>query len=144
MLAALEPQWVRYETRIHEGSRVPHGWDLSTAEGMAAWQAAGRPFETAVWGHEYVHEVHGIDEAQGLWLLCPACYVKNGGPVNTHSIQVTLAGRGATDVQGSHGKDGRPSRWEVKAGTGFRDLTLAPSIDCGCWHGHITNGECTP
>lgn len=79
-----------------------------------------------------------LSEAQGLWLDCPVC-------ANGHGIMVSFRDRGVQDHQGSHDKDGKPSRWGV-GGTGMADLTLDPSIDCthnnpGCWHGHIRNGE---
>ncbi len=90
-------------------------------------------------------------EAQGLLFLCPKCFAENNGPVGTHRISVTFEGRGATDEQGSHDKDGKPSRWGV-TGTGFDDLTLHPSIHltnkadehAGCgWHGFVKNGAAT-
>ena len=71
------------------------------------------------------------------------CFQQNGGAVGTHLCSVTFEGRGAQDHHGSHGKDGKPTRWSV-SGTGFSDLTTSPSIllTAGCnWHGYITNGE---
>lgn len=29
-----------------------------------------------------------IAEAQGIWFLCPACFVKNQGPIGTHMVLV--------------------------------------------------------
>jgi Family of unknown function (DUF6527) len=87
--------------------------------------------------------------AQGIWFLCPACFATNNGPIGTHTVAVTFEGRGATPGQGSHGKDGKPTRWKA-SGTDFEDLTLTPSIkleggEGGCaWHGHVTKGAITP
>lgn len=84
-----------------------------------------------------------IEQAQGLWFLCPKCFVANSGPVGTHACEVSFAGRGVLDHQGSHNKEGKPVRWNM-SGTGLNDLTLTPSIllEGGCaWHGYITNGE---
>lgn len=80
--------------------------------------------------------------ARGVWFLCPACFQKNGGAVGTHLVEATFRGRNVPDHMGSQSKNGGPSRWDV-SGTGLDDLTLQPSIDCGCWHGYVTNGEVT-
>lgn len=87
-----------------------------------------------------------FQEAQGVMFLCPECFHANAGPVGTHSVEVTFAGRAVPDEWGSHGSEGKPSRWTVgEASTGAADLTLTPSIDisrCGgcAWHGYITGG----
>lgn len=94
-------------------------------------------------GREYSIPVATLAEAQSVEFLCPTCFAKNGGPVGTHGVIVTFAGRGAADHQGSQGRNGGPTRWTV-TGSGFDDLTITPSIDTtpGCtWHGHITNGD---
>lgn len=122
----LRAKFVRYETR-NEGipGVKPEGGD---------------------WGSPHPHDVMvtvpDLASAQGLMMLCPACLQKNGGPVGTHSIAVTFRDRGVADHQGSQSRNGRPSRWAV-SGTSLEDLTTSPSIDCGCWHGFITNGDAT-
>lgn len=123
-LTDLEAEFVRYETRT-EG--VPY---IKPAGGN--W---GDPFtcETRV-------PVATLAEAEGVQLLCPGCFQKNGGAVGTHMIDVTFHGRGVPDHRGSHNRDGKPSRWAV-SGSGLHDLTTHPSVDCGCWHGWITNGD---
>jgi hypothetical protein len=95
----------------------------------------------------YLHHVETVAEAQGIQFLCPVCFVKNGGNVGTHGIEVSFADRGVQDHQGSHNREGKPSRWNV-SGTGYTDLTTTPSIlidpakpACDGWHGYITNGE---
>jgi hypothetical protein len=86
--------------------------------------------------HTVMHEVADIAEAQGVWFICPVC--------RDHQVMVGFRDRGLLDHQSSRNREGKPSRWGV-GGTGFSDLTLDPSIDCGCgkWHGWIRNGEVT-
>lgn len=83
---------------------------------------------------------------QGIRFLCPTCFLKNGGPIGTHSIVCWFA----------DWPDGTPCgvppdvmpgtfRWKT-GGYTVHDLTLTPSIDGGPghWHGFITNGEVIP
>jgi len=93
-------------------------------------------------GRHINRKVDTLAEATGMFFLCPGCFAKNEGPIGTHGIIVTFAGRGVPDHLGSHGNSGQPSRWTV-SGTGFHDLSTQPSIDVGCWHAYITNGEAT-
>lgn len=83
-------------------------------------------------------------EAQCIWFLCPACFVKNGGAVGTHSVEVGFEGRNLLDDECSHNSKGEPSRWRIESGSSLNDLTLKPSIQltppCCGWHGYITNG----
>ena len=58
------------------------------------------------------------------------------------SEEVIGPDRGLLDHQGSRSKGGGPSRWAV-SGTCLDDLTTDPSVDCGCWHGWIRNGDAT-
>lgn len=97
--------------------------------------------------HEYLRHVDTLTEAQGIQFLCPVCFVKNSGPIGTHAIEVSFSGRGVADHQGSHNREGKPSRWSVN-GTGYDNLSTQPSIlidpalpACAGWHGFITNGE---
>lgn len=117
-LCDLEPQFVRYERRYIDG----------------------------LWG-EYIPKVESLADAQGMRFLCPSCFVRNGGAVNTHQIEVSFAERGVQDQQGSHDRNGNPVRWTVH-GTDFRNLSTQPSIlidpakpVCDGWHGFIKNGE---
>lgn len=77
--------------------------------------------------------------AQGVLFLCPTCFVKNNGPVGTHTIICWFADRDVPPevMPGIH-------RWKTSGGT-VHDLTLDPSIDSGQghWHGWIKNGEVT-
>lgn len=93
-------------------------------------------------GRAYHHFVETISEAQGVRFLCPKCFVKNGGPRGTHGVICWSRSRGVPDAA-SPG----PGRWKLD-GTGLHDLTLngdpgSRSVDCGCWHGFITDGQAT-
>jgi hypothetical protein len=81
-----------------------------------------------------------LSQAQGILFLCPFCFMRNAGPVGTHSVLCWFKGRGVPD-------EAMPApRWAV-SGTGYHDLSLSPSVHLtgeGCgWHGFITNGEVT-
>lgn len=146
-LVDLQPQFVRYETRIED-------YEVIAGE-ASTWRERGCPTEIVNGPREYMAHVESLVEAQGIWFLCPKCYAGNihrlppgatdveGAGIGVHQVQVTFEGRGVKDDQGSHGTDGKPTRWNV-SGTGYVDLTTAPSIlvgpTCG-WHGYITNGE---
>lgn len=85
-----------------------------------------------------------MEEAQGVMFLCPACFLKNNGPIGTHRVICWSRSRGVPDsvIPG-------PGRWKL-VGTSIDDLTLEAdypstqrSVDlsksCG-WHGFVTNG----
>jgi uncharacterized protein DUF6527 len=133
-LIDVEPQFVRYETRIDT-------WDVIEGD-YETWRARGCPTKEVTGPKEYTIPVASFAEAQGIWFLCPKCFQENGGPVGTHQCDVTFEGRRVADGHGSHGSDGKPTRWNV-SGTGFENLTTTPSIlligGCG-WHGYITDG----
>lgn len=80
------------------------------------------------------------DEADGILFLCPLCFVKQGGPVGTHSIVCWFTGKVPDTVEPL------PGRWD-RSGSSLDDLAMSPSIQCGggeggCgWHGFIHNGE---
>lgn len=131
-LTDLEPRFVRYETRMMTTQRIVGDHET--------WRERGCPTKDVVGPVQFTCPVKSLGEAQGIRFLCPACYEKNNGRVGTHAIDVTFADRGVPDDSGSHNRDGKPSRWQV-SGAGFDNLTLQPSIDCGCWHGFVTNGE---
>lgn len=135
-LVELDPRFVRYESRVGTWTRTV---------GDPLFYKPGDPTEEVTGPQVWTIPVETLADAQGIWFLCPACFVKNGGAVGTHSVDVTFADRGATDDQGSHNREGRPVRWRV-SGIDFASLTLQPSIDLtpACtWHGFITNGEVT-
>jgi hypothetical protein len=133
-LTDLEPEFLRCEERMA---------DVSVAVGdPATWRARGAPSEVVNRLQQYKRRVDTLAEAQSVWFLCPACFQKNGGAKGTHMVEVGFHGRGLLDHQSSRSRAGGPSRWHVD-GTGLHDLTLSPSVDCGCWHGFITNGEAT-
>lgn len=131
-LSELEPEFSRVDERI-EPRQVILG-DHET------WRERGCPTQEVVGPVIYHCNVKTLEEAQQIMFLCPACFTKNGGPENTHSVLVGFHGRDLLPHQSSQSRDKQPSRWNV-AGTGTADLTLNPSIDCECWHGWIKNGE---
>lgn len=124
-LTELEPQFMRYETRPPEPE-------------------SGRDPNDRV---RYLRHVDSLAEAQGIQFLCPVCWIAHGGPIGTHGIEVSFSNRGVADDEGSHNREGKPSRWSA-SGTNYSDLTTLPSIlidpappACAGWHGYITNGE---
>lgn len=98
-------------------------------------------------------EVATLAEADQIDFLCPLCFEKNGGPVGTHMVMVSFAGRDIPDEAGSRGTDGKPTRWAV-SGTGLDDLVLTPSIALNqsapaesnvCrWHGFVGSSGIPP
>jgi hypothetical protein len=95
----------------------------------------------------FLRHVPDLVQAQGIQFLCPSCFIRNNGAVGTHLIEVSFAGRNVRDDEGSHKRDGQPSRWNC-SGSGYGDLTLTPSVlidpakpACDGWHGFVTNGE---
>lgn len=132
-LTELRPEWQKYKLGVAEPD---HGRKLP--DGTMQW--GGFPCEE-IW------RVDTLAEAQGIGFLCPVCFEKNKGPKGTHRVFVTFADRGATDAQGSHNKEGKPSRWVVAGGSGFDDLQLTPSIQLGggCnWHGFVGSSGAPP
>lgn len=100
-------------------------------------------FEEKTGPAEYIPEADTLDQADGVWFLCPKCYSENGGVVGTHAVLCWFVGRVPDDV------DPKPGRW-TPAGTGLSDLTFVPSpgrspsvlLTAGCgWHGFVTNGD---
>jgi len=92
------------------------------------------------------HDVETPAEADHLMFLCPACFARNNGPVGTHSVMVTFAGRNVPDEAGTRGADGKPTRWSM-SGTSLDDLVLTPSILLyeGCaWHGFVGSSGIPP
>lgn len=139
-LTELEPRFVRWEDQPYTGYFVAAGFDTDTDAGNEAWRVAGYPTERRTEMRETQIEVATLAEAQGVRAMCPVC--KN------HGWAVAFRDRGVLEHQGSHDRDGKPSRWQV-SGTGYHDLTLSPSVDLtgprspNCWHGCVKNGEVT-
>ena len=126
-LLELIPQFIRYETRPPEPE-------------------SGRDPNDRI--HYLIH-VESLAGAQGIQFLCPVCFIKNSGPIGTHAIEVSFADKGVVDDEGSHNREGKPSRWNA-SGSHYNDLSTQPSIlidpalpACAGWHGYITNGEVT-
>jgi len=134
-LTELQAHLFRFESRI-ETYQVCDG-------DPATWNERGRPVKEVTGPRTYLHHVKVMAEAQGVMMLCPLCFQKNGGDRGTHWIRVPFAGRGVTDEQAMHDDQGKPVCWEV-SGASLEDLSTAPSIlllgGCG-WHGYITHGD---
>lgn len=88
--------------------------------------------------------VSTLAEANGLWFLCPKCFVDKKGEVGTHHVLCWFVG-----VDMNIGP--KPGRWTPQ-GTGLDDLTFVPSpgrsqsvaLLAGCmWHGFLVNGDAT-
>jgi hypothetical protein len=84
--------------------------------------------------------VEDIKEADGIDILCPVCFIKNGNSaVGTHHIHCWQP-----HVSQEH--YARPGRWKFE-GTGYNDLTLVNGsssifLSTGCRaHFWIRNGE---
>lgn len=91
-------------------------------------------------GHyDHADEIEDLGEAEGLIMLCPACFRSNKGDVGTHSI---ILWRPSVP---RHIEPG-PGRWDF-VGTGYHDLTLkagssSVQITGGCRaHFYIRGGK---
>lgn len=82
---------------------------------------------------EYIPSVDALAEADGVWFLCPKCFVTNGGSVGTHAVICWFVGKVSDDV------DPKPGRW-TPTGTSLHDLTFVPSV--GRSHSVLLTGEC--
>ena len=83
--------------------------------------------------------VDALADADGIYFVCPICFVTNGGLVGSHSI---LCWRPTVPLDEFHRG---PARWQFH-GTGYADLTLSPSVllpgDDGCKaHFFVRAGE---
>jgi len=91
-------------------------------------------------GHRWVG---AMAEAQGLWFLCPKCFITNGGKIGTHGVLCWFVGHVPDDLHPG------PGRW-TPAGSGLEDLSFVPGkpprshsvlLTSGCaWHGYIQDG----
>lgn len=87
-------------------------------------------------------KVDTLAEADGIFFLCPKCFLANKGPVGTHGVICWFEGKVPDDAQPA------PGRWNP-TGSGFADLSFVPGTKTrsvqlvgGCaWHGHLTNGD---
>lgn len=91
-------------------------------------------------------KVYTLEEADGIWFLCPLCYAKNGGEAGNHWHSIGFRGKCPTGSY-TKGSDGQDTRWDVVGGTGLHDLQLSPSIQTvgGCnWHGFVGSSGVPP
>lgn len=135
----LEARFLRHEVRVETRSFIK-------AEAIA--EKPNGPYtdddvEERTGPAECIPEVDTLAEADGVWFLCPKCFVENSGPVGTHAVLCWFVGKVSDDV------DPKPGRW-TPTGNGLSDLTFVPSagrshsvlLIGGClWHGFVVNGS---
>lgn len=86
-----------------------------------------------------INHATAMGGADGLWLLCPKCFLENGGRVGTHGLYLWRPHVPLTVFP-------KPGRWEWQ-GASLDDLTLfagSSSIHCieGCGaHFFVRGGE---
>jgi len=116
---------------------------------MTSWEDTNaNPGKTTVRGYRHVET---LAEADGVWFLCPKCYVKNGGVLGTHMIAIGFADRDCLPGSYSQDRNGVDTRWNV-SGADIDSLTLTPSIDlsqpeivsCCGWHGFVGSNGVPP
>lgn len=102
------------------------------------------PDGTTQWGGfdiDTFHPVETLAEADGVWFLCPKCFVANGGAKGTHPVAILFK-------EGPGERFNRGVRWQLVAGsTGLSDLALTPSIQThgSCeWHGWVGSSGVPP
>lgn len=77
--------------------------------------------------------------AQGILFYCPRCLTREAVPIG-HLLLIWF--ENAEGVAPAPA-DARPvARWK-RTGNTFETLTLVPSINAGCWHGHVVSGAVT-
>jgi hypothetical protein len=112
-------------------------------EPAPAYHGRTLPDGTIQWGGfdiDTFHLVETLAEADGVWFLCPKCFVANGGDVGTHWICILWK-------EGPGQRFNSGVRWQLAGGTGLGDLVLTPSIQThgGCnWHGFVGSSGVPP
>lgn len=87
-----------------------------------------------------------LEDADGLYLLCPKCFEENGGVEGTHGLHIYFEGKNTPLHLGKNSK-GETVRWKVVGGESLDDLQLTPSIllEVGCnWHGFVGTSGILP
>jgi hypothetical protein len=139
LIPDLEARLVRHEVRIETRSFVK----ASAIEAKPEGPYTDDDIEERTGPVEFIPTVDALAEADGVWFLCPKCFVDNGGPVGTHGVICWFVGKVPDEV------DPKPGRW-TPTGTGLHDLTFVPSegrtqsvalLGSCLWHGHVVNGE---
>jgi hypothetical protein len=106
-------------------------WDIRNEDGSTGTKTGDR---------YYFHQVDKIEEADGIWFLCPKCFKENNGSIGTHSVACWRP----RIPQNDHLTG--PGRWEL-VGTSFDDLSLVANptsvkIEGGCnAHFTVSKGE---
>ena len=79
-LIDLEPVLSRCEERVEPRQMVVGDHET--------WRDRGCPTQEVIGPVTYHVKVESLADAQQVMFLCPACYVKNGGEIGTHSVIV--------------------------------------------------------
>jgi hypothetical protein len=119
----------RFMKHVVEDAGPHHGRELP--DGSTQW--GGFPVDT-------FHPVESLAEADGVWFLCPKCFVANGGAKGAHTVAILWK-------EGPGERFNSGVRWNLAGGTGLDDLALTPSIQChgGCeWHGFVGSSGVPP
>jgi hypothetical protein len=88
-------------------------------------------------------EIPKLEDAHGIYFLCPKCFTANGGPRGTHRVICWFRGCVPDELTP------KPGRW-TPGGRGLDDLTFVPGVPAmavsvqlqgACWwHGHVRQG----
>lgn len=134
-LRDLEAQLVRLEVHVETRRRVrPEVWEVRkegpfTDEDFYDWTGPC----------DHIVSVDRIEEADGVYFLCPKCYEENGGRVGTHRVLCW-----SPKIGQDH--DPKPGRWNL-VGTSIDDLSLVAGsssvlLQGGCnAHFFVQNGH---
>jgi hypothetical protein len=79
----------------------------------------------------------------GISFACPACSVWGSRLHGAHMVSLLFVNPAdggqpepaSADVVGDNGG----KRW-TRTGSTFADLSISPSVNVGCWHGHVLGG----
>jgi len=138
-LRELEARLLRLEVRVEMRRRLrPEVWE---ARKDGPWTEAD--FYDWEGPCDFLIDVDAVEHADGLILLCPACYDDPPvGPVGTHSVVCW-----SPKVSQDH--DPKPGRWDL-VGTSIDDLTLVAGsssvlLQGGCnAHFFVRQGRVVP
>jgi hypothetical protein len=117
-LRELEPQFVKLEFKVETWKRAI-GPD---------WKADG-PTEEVTGPREYHLPLPSVAGADGIFFLCPKCFMTNQGNVGTHGVLCWQPHVPLTVFP-------KPGRWAFQ-GSGYDDLTLVAGsssilLTCNC------------
>lgn len=92
-------------------------------------------------GSTYLPRADRLEDAHGIFFLCPKCFMENHGGVGTHGVICWFVGKVPDHAEP------KPGRWNP-SGSSLADLTFvgpgAASVllTSGCnWHGFVKQGS---